>query len=110
MSTVELVIFIFVLLLSVMSLLISFFQFKEKGFVFNNAYLYASKKQRAKMNKKPYYRQSAITFCAMGVMFILSALLIATGWNALFFIIIGLSVLLVVYAIISSVLIEKNRK
>ena len=41
---------------------LSFFQFKEKGFLFNNAYLYASEEERKKMNKKPYYRQSGNCF------------------------------------------------
>ena len=31
--------------------------FMEKGFLFNNAYIYASKEEREKMNKKPHYHQ-----------------------------------------------------
>ena len=30
--------------------------FMEKGVLFNNAYIYASKQEREKMNKKPHYR------------------------------------------------------
>ena len=36
--------------------------FAEKGFLFNNAYIYATKQEREKINKKPHYRQSAIVF------------------------------------------------
>ena len=32
----------------------SYFQFKEKGFLFNNAYIYASKEERERMNKTPH--------------------------------------------------------
>ena len=43
--------------------------FMEKGFLFNNAYIYASKQEREKMNKKPHYRQSAIVFLLLGLIF-----------------------------------------
>ena len=42
---------------------VSIRSFQNKGFLFNNAYIYASKEERGKMDKKPYYRQSAIVFC-----------------------------------------------
>ena len=48
--------------------------YMEKGFLMNNAYLYASKEQREKMNKKPYYRQSAIIFGILSVVFIVIGL------------------------------------
>ena len=31
--------------------------FKEKGFLLNNAYLFASKEEREEMDKKSHYRQ-----------------------------------------------------
>lgn len=43
-------------IIMVTAFVISYFQFKEKGFLFNNAYLYASKAERETMNKSPYYR------------------------------------------------------
>ncbi|MBF4691515.1 DUF3784 domain-containing protein [Fusibacter sp. Q10-2] len=46
--------------MSITAFIISYMQYKEKGFLFNNAYLYASKKERNEMNKKPHYRQSAL--------------------------------------------------
>ena len=42
--------------LMVFCVFISARQFAEKGFLFNNAYLFATKDERAKMEKKPYYR------------------------------------------------------
>jgi len=110
MSTSEIIIFTFVVLLSVVSLIIACFQFKERGFLFNNAYIYASKKERDAMNKKPYYRQSAIAFGAIGVMLIIAAAAMLTGQSWLFTLVIILSGLLVAYAVISSVIIEKKRK
>ena len=37
--------------LSVVCAVISFFQFREKGFLFNNTYIYASKQEREIMDK-----------------------------------------------------------
>ncbi|MBR5767795.1 MAG: DUF3784 domain-containing protein [Clostridia bacterium] len=39
--------------------------FGEKGYLFNNAYIWASKDEREKMDKKPYYRQSAVIFAIL---------------------------------------------
>lgn len=46
--------------IAVIWLIISILSFMEKGFLFNNAYIWATKQEREKLNKKPYYRQSAI--------------------------------------------------
>ena len=99
-----------VLLLSVVSFIISYFQFKEKGFLFNNAYLYASKEERSKMNKKPYYRQSAIAFSLFGIIFLVIAVAIFKGLNWLFPVVTVFATLVAVYAIISSIAIERKRK
>lgn len=48
--------------IAVASFSINFLQFNEKGFLFNNAYLYASKKEKETMDKKPQYKQSGIVF------------------------------------------------
>ena len=100
----------FLLLLSIVSFIIGYFQFKEKGFLFNNAYLYASKEERGGMNKKPHYRQSAIVFSSLGIVFLVIVVAIFTGWNWLFPIVIVFVILLVVYAIVSSIIIERKRK
>jgi len=84
-------------------LTISILQFNERGFLFNNAYIYASKEEREKMDKKPYYRQSAIVFALLtaGFLFIEMEVIFKTGWllyaEGIIFTII------LIYAIISSV-------
>ena len=57
----------------------------EKGFLFNNAYIYASKKERETMDKKPYYRQSAVVFLLLAGSFIAIGLrtLTGSGWWAI---------------------------
>ena len=84
--------------------------FMEKGFLFNNAYIYASKQEREKMNKKPYYRQSAIVFLLLGLIFLLIALAVLLEANWICYVGIALVIITLIYAIVSSVIIEKNNK
>ncbi len=85
-------------------------QFAEKGFLFNNAYLWAAKDEREKMDKKPHYRQSAIVFCFLGAVFFVSGLSMALQIRKLLLLEIPLMICVVIYAIISSVKIEKQTK
>ena len=84
--------------------------FMEKGFLFNNAYIYASKQEREKMNKKPYYRQSAIVFLLFGIVFLLLALAVLLEAYWLFFMGVAVVIITLIYAIVSSITIEKNNK
>lgn len=89
-------------ILAVAFLAISIMQFKEKGFVFNNAYIWASKQEREKMDKKPHYRQSAIAFAICAATFLCMAVecVLLTGW--LWLIVGALAIAVLVYAISSS--------
>ena len=88
----------------------SYLQFQEKGFLFNNAYIYASKQERETMDKKPHYKQSGIVFIFIGIIFLINAIdtILQTGW--LNFFVIGIAVIAIVYAIVSSVIVEKRKK
>lgn len=39
-------------IISIACFVLSYLQFNDKGFLFNNEYIYASEKEREKMNKK----------------------------------------------------------
>ena len=84
----------------------SYLHFNEKGFLFNNAYIYASKQERETMDKKPHYKQSGIVFVLIGIIFLINAIdmILQTGW--LFYLIIGIGIVAIVYAVVSSVRIE----
>ena len=84
--------------------------FMEKGFLFNNAYIYASKEEREKMNKKPHYRQSAIVFLLIGLIFLLNAIAVLLKANWIFYIVAAVVIVTLIYAIVSSITIEKNNK
>lgn len=90
-------------LLAIACLIISIMSFKEKGFLFNNAYIWASEQERETMNKKPHYHQSAIAFALCTALFVFMALecVLLTGW--LWSIVGALAIVLFVYAIVSSI-------
>lgn len=104
----ELIFFVFLLLISIGAFVISYFQSKEKGFLFNNAYIYATKAEREKLDKKPHYKQSATVFLLIGLMFMINAIEVyaKTGW--LMGVVIVIIVILVIYAIGSSIYISKT--
>ncbi|MBQ3010223.1 MAG: DUF3784 domain-containing protein [Oscillospiraceae bacterium] len=90
-------------LIAVASFIISILQFKEKGFLFNNAYIWASKEERQRMDRRPHYRQSGVVFSLIGILFLLLALevLLNAGW--LLYVFWGVVILTVVYAVVSSI-------
>lgn len=97
-------------LISLFSFVISVCSFMKKGFLVNNAYIYASKKEREAMDKKPHYRQSGIVFLCLGLVFLLNGfnLIFKTDW--ILYLVVTIAALALVYAIVSSILIEKNKK
>jgi len=93
---------IFVFILSIRS-------FLEKGYLLNNAYIYASKKERETMDKTPYYRQTAVIFLFLGITFLSLgfAMLLDASWITY---IAGAVILItLIYAIASSIVIEKRK-
>ena len=96
-------------IIAIACFIVSYLQFHEKGFLFNNAYIYASKKERETMNKKPHYKQSGIVFVLIGVAFLINAMqmMFQTSW--LFYLAIGVVIIAILYAIVSSVVIEKRK-
>ena len=97
-------------IIAISCFVISYLQFREKGFLFNNAYIYASKQEKKTMDKKSYYKQSGVCFVLIGLVFTINAveMLLETGW--MFYLVIGTVIIAVLYAIISSVMIEKKTK
>jgi len=63
------------------------------------------------MDKKPHYRQSAIVFLLISVIFLLNAIEVFLGSGWIFYIVLAVIAVTIIYAIVSSVLIEtkKNR-
>lgn len=96
-------------LIAISAFAMSYRSFKEKGFLFNNAYIYASKRERETMNKKPHYRQSAIVFLMIGTIFLLNGVSVLLSANWIFFLVIAIAIVAIVYAVISSVAKERRK-
>ena len=90
--------------LAIGSFTISFFQFKERGYLFNNAYIWANREKRKRLNenkedKTTYYRQSGFSF-----------IYIFTHWIWMLVALVVVIIIAVVYAVISSIKIERNER
>ena len=96
-------------ILATACLVLSIMQFKQKGFLLNNAYIYASKTEREKMYKKPFYIQTGIVFLLLFIVFLATGL--ATVFNAEGFYIMAVFAvaICIIYAIASTVTIMKKR-
>lgn len=102
------------LTLAIGAFVISYLQFKEKGYLFNNAYFWASPKERKQMDKnkeskKTYYRQSGFAFMFIGLAFLIFAVYIVTDWMWMYIVFWVFVIIAVVYAVVSSVQIERRK-
>ena len=106
----EIIVAIVLLLIAAAAFVMSFRSYQEKGFLLNNAYLYASKKEREAMDKAPYYRQSAVVFALIGLIFLLNGLSLLFEAQWLGYLAGGVVVIALIYAVVSSIAIEKRQK
>ena len=90
-------------LISALAFLMSIRSFQEKGFLLNNAYLYASRQERETMDKKPHYRQSAIVFLLLGCIFLLNGLQVLLNAPWIFYAVMVLVIVTLGYAIVSGI-------
>ena len=105
---------IILFLIAIFCLCLSYFQFKERGFLFNNAYIWASKKERENMDqnkglKSPHYRQSAIVFLLLVIAFLFDSLYVFLDqkWMKILF---GILICItLIYAVVSSIKIALHK-
>ena len=80
----------------------------NKGFLFNNAYIYANKKEREQMNKKPYYIQTGIVFILLSIASCLEGFNALFRYDVFFVLFIIIIVVTLVFAIVSTIYIDKK--
>ena len=90
--------------------LIGVMQLMQKGPLLNNAWLYANEERRKIMNKKPYYIQSGIVFLIIGAAFAMIGLFCVTKVHAFLYAEYAAMGIVLVYAVVSSIAIEKKYK
>lgn len=106
MKTAEIIISI---VLAAAAYVTGFFHFRQKGFLLNNAYLFASKEERLHMDKKPHYRQSGTVFLLIGTLCALIAVQTAAGNKILIYFIAAVIALTIIYAVVSSIFISLKK-
>lgn len=92
-----------VFVIAALCLLLSVMSFLEKGVLINNAWLWASKEEKARMDKRPYYRQSAVIFLILTGVFASLGVHFITNAGIFMYISIALAVTAICYVIASSV-------
>lgn len=109
MNTTEIVFLIILISVSGVLVFLGIRQLKCKGYCLNNAYIYASEKEREQTDYTPYYKQSGVVLLMLSGLFLLNALRIVLKLNFLFYVSIVLIAVIIAYAVISSKVIEKNK-
>ncbi len=110
MLTKDIILSIILFIVAVIAFIVSYLQFKGKMVLINNAWLYASKKERETMNKTPHYKQSGVVFMLIGLNFLIDAIgCIMHNKNLMLYTVLIISVIAVIYAIVSSIRIEKKK-
>ena len=110
MTTVEIVMAVVMFAIAGLWLFLRIRSFMERGFLLNNAYIYATKEERKTMDKKPYYRQSAVAFCLLSAMFVIIGLSVLFQNDTIMLLVIPFAVAVVLYAVVSSALQHKRTK
>ena len=109
MSTVEIVFFVILLAASALLALLGIRSLRCKGYCFNNAYIYASEKEREQTDFTPYYKQSGKVLLMLSGLFALNGVRVIFKLKFLFYVSIVLIAGILAYAIVSSVRIEKHK-
>ena len=110
MTIGELITSIMIFALAGVLLLLGIKSFLEKGFLLNNAFIYASKEERKTMDKKPYYRQTAVVFCFLSAVFLVIGLSLVLQNDKIILLEIPLIIGVIVYAVASTIIISNQAK
>ncbi len=110
MTTAELIVAIVIFAIAGIGLFLGIRSFMERGFLFNNAYIYANKEERKLMDKKPYYRQTAIVFCFLSIAFVIIGISVVLKNYKIELLEIPLFIALIIYVSVSTLKINKHKK
>ncbi len=109
MTSSELLFAIIIFLIAGLLLFFSIRSFMNKGFLLNNAYLYASKEEREKMDKKPYYIQTAVVFLILSMVLIIIGISVVFQDSRINLLEIPFVAGAIIYAILSTIRIRTKR-
>ncbi len=109
MAISQIVSSIILAVISILLLTYSCFAAKEKGPILSNTYLWATAKERGKMNKSAEYHLATVVFGLLGIIFLLLTIHTLTSWSWINYIVGILIAIVIIYAIINTIKSEKNK-
>lgn len=86
-----------------------FFAARCKGPILSNTYLFASEKERSKIDKKAEYHMVSVVFGILATIFACLTMYIITSWNICLYTVFVLIICVIVYAVKESIKSEKDR-
>ena len=86
-----------------------FFAARCKGPILSNTYLFASEKERSKIDKKAEYHMVSVVFGILAAIFAFLTVYIITDWKMCLYIVFILFACVIAYAIKEAVKSEKSR-
>ena len=110
MTTVTIVMAVICFIAAVLLAVMAVRQLRCKGYCLNNADIYASKEERDRTDYTPYYRQSGIVFLMIAALTVLNGLYFLLEAGLLLGAAAAVMTVTLVYAVSSSVKIEKAKK
>ncbi|MBQ7647165.1 MAG: DUF3784 domain-containing protein [Clostridia bacterium] len=110
MTATELIVAIAVFLIAGITAALGVMSFMERGPLLNNAFIYSSEEERKKIDKAPYYRQSAIIFCLVSVVFIIIGLSVVLQNPKIALLELPVIAVTAVYAVVSAAKINNKKK
>ncbi len=108
METSQIITALFLCFVSIMFYIFSFRQLKRIGTPINNAYIFASKKEREEKDFSPHYKQSGVVFALLGTLFLLNTINTVFILSWYYFVYIPVLVGTILFAIISAVYIIRH--
>ena len=94
---------------SLICFVVGVLQLRHIGPPLNNAYFFATKKEREEMDTDPLHRQSAIVFLLLGATFLLITINAVVRKDWIFWLILILAAGTLIYALFSSAKLRKDR-
>lgn len=85
------------------------FTVRCKGPILSNTYLFASKEERNKIDKKAEYHMVSVVFGMLATIFAFLTVYIITSWNTCLYIVFLLVVCVIVYVVKEAIESEKDR-
>ena len=110
MTTAEIILGIVLFAVAALLVIAGIRSFQNRGYLFNNAYIYASEEERKTMDKRPYYRQSGVVFLLLGLLFTIIGISVVLQNGKICLLEVPVGAAAIIYAIASSVQISRNGK